>query len=42
MCRSRMLENIISLISEKAISINDLSEFSDELKNTVTPYLNYN
>ena len=35
MSRSRFMENIFSLISEKAIVFDDLSDFSDELKNTV-------
>ncbi|WP_296880503.1 multidrug transporter [Thomasclavelia sp.] len=35
MRRSRMIENIISLIHDNAITIDDLEEFSDELKECV-------
>ena len=35
MSRSKMFDNIIILIHEKAISIEDLSEFSENLKNSV-------
>lgn len=32
MCRSECLSNIASLLNERAITMNDLEEFSDELK----------
>ena len=35
MRRSKLVENIISLISEGVIIADDLSEFSDDLKSTV-------
>ncbi|WP_347463391.1 hypothetical protein [Clostridium sp. KNHs205] len=35
MSRSNLVYNIISLISDSAISFEDLEEFSDELKETV-------
>ncbi|SDG87160.1 hypothetical protein [Marvinbryantia formatexigens] len=35
MSRSDLIYNIISLINEGAISMDDLEEFSDELKETV-------
>ena len=35
MRRSKMVENIISLITEGVIGIDDLAEFSDNLKSTV-------
>lgn len=35
MSRSKMIENIISLITEGVIGIDDLAEFSDNLKSTV-------
>lgn len=35
MTRSKMLENIISLIIDGAIDIDDLAEFSNNLKSTV-------
>ena len=34
-----MLENIVSLILEGAITFDDLSDFSDELQNNVKKYL---
>ena len=42
MSRSRFLENICSLLYEKAIIFDDLSDFSDELKNHIRNILNYN
>ena len=42
MCRSRFLENIYSLLNEKAILFDDLSDFSDVLKNHIRNILNYN
>ena len=35
MSRSRMIQNIISLINEGAITLDDLSDFSDELRENV-------
>ena len=35
MSRSKMVVNIISLITEGVIDIDDLSEFGDDLKSTV-------
>ena len=35
MSRSRMIQNIISLINEGAITPDDLSDFSDELRENV-------
>lgn len=35
MSRSRMIENIYSLIGEGAITKNDLSDFSEELQNKI-------
>ena len=35
MSRSRFLENIYSLLSEGAITKNDLSDFSEELQNEI-------
>ncbi len=35
MSRSNLIYNLISLINEGAISVEDLEEFSDELKETV-------
>lgn len=35
MSRSKLIYNIISLINDGVISIEDLEEFSDELKETV-------
>ena len=42
MSRSRFLDNIFSLLYEKAIVYEDLSDFSDELKNHVHNILKYN
>ena len=39
MNRSNFIYNIISLINEGAISIVDLEEFSDELKETVSAFV---
>ena len=39
MSRSKFIYNIISLISEGAISFEDLEEFSDELKETVSVFI---
>lgn len=36
MSRSKLISNIISLINEGAISYEDLEEFSDELKQTLS------
>jgi len=36
MSRSNLIYNIISLISDGAISFEDLEEFSDELKETIS------
>ena len=38
MSRSEMLFNILELINEGAITQNDLSDFSDELKDYVRAY----
>ncbi len=38
MSRSNLIYNIISLINEGAISIEDLEEFSDELKDTISTF----
>ncbi len=35
MSRSKFLDNILSLLHEGAIGMDDLNEFSDELKETV-------
>lgn len=37
--RSNMINNIISLISDGAISFENLEEFSDELKETVNSFI---
>lgn len=39
MSRSNFIYNIISLINEGAISCEDLDEFSDELKETVSTFV---
>ena len=39
--RSKMVEKIISLITEGVIGIDDLAEFSDNLKSTVNLYLKF-
>jgi len=39
MSRSKLIYNIISLINEGAISFEDLEEFSDELKETISAFL---
>ena len=36
MSRSKLIYNIISLINDGAINLDDLEEFSDELRETVT------
>lgn len=35
MRRSKFIQNILELLSEKVIGLDDLEEFSDELKQTV-------
>lgn len=35
MRRSMMIQNILALLSENVITLNDLDEFSDELKNEI-------
>lgn len=37
--RSEFIYNIVSLINESAISFEDLEEFSDELKETVSVFV---
>ncbi len=37
--RSNLIHNIISLISDGAISFENLEEFSDELKETVSAFI---
>ena len=39
MSRSKLIDNIISLISDGAISFENLEEFSDELKETVNAFI---
>ncbi|MBC8587746.1 multidrug transporter [Paratissierella segnis] len=39
MSRSKLIYNIISLINDGAISFEDLKEFSDELKETVSAFI---
>lgn len=39
MSRSNLINNIISLINDGAISFEDLEEFSDELKETVSTFV---
>jgi hypothetical protein len=39
MSRSNLINNIISLINDGAISFEDLEEFSDELKETLLHHL---
>ena len=39
MSRSNLIHNIISLINEDAISFENLEEFSDELKETVSAFI---
>ena len=39
MSRSNLIYNIISLISDGAISFENLEEFSDELKETVSAFI---
>jgi hypothetical protein len=39
MSRSNLIYNIISLINDGAISLEDLEEFSDELKETVSAFI---
>lgn len=41
MSRSNCISNIISLLNEGAITIADLDEFSDELKETIRFILSY-
>lgn len=38
--RSKMVENILNLISDGAILFEDLKDFSDELKEEIQIYLN--
>lgn len=40
MKRSMMIENIISLINNEVVSFDDLTDFSDLLKETIKLYLN--
>ena len=40
--RSLLMVNIFSLLNEGAICLNDLDEFSDELKNAVKMHLEFN
>lgn len=40
MSQSNLIYNIISLINEGAISVEDLDEFSDEMKKTVNVFVN--
>ena len=35
MSRSNMVSEILELLKEKAITLNDLSDFSDDLKNYI-------
>lgn len=35
MRKSMMIQNILALLSENVITLNDLDEFSDELKNEI-------
>lgn len=39
MSRSNLINNIISLISDEAIIFEDLEDFSDELKETVSAFI---
>lgn len=39
MSRSNLIYNIVSLINDGAISFQDLAEFSDELKETVSTFV---
>ncbi|MGO1370147.1 multidrug transporter [Senegalia sp. (in: firmicutes)] len=39
MSRSRLISNIVSLIVDGAISFENLEEFSDELKETVSYFI---
>lgn len=39
MSRSNLIYNLISLINDGAISFEDLEEFSDELKETVSAFV---
>ena len=39
MSRSRFMENIFALLCEKAITLDDLSDFSDEFKNHVSHFM---
>ncbi|NLL00753.1 MAG: multidrug transporter [Clostridiales bacterium] len=39
MSRSKLINNIISLINDGAISFENLEEFSDELKETVSAFI---
>lgn len=39
MSRSNLIDNIISLIYEGAISFEDLEEFSDQLKETIRIFM---
>ncbi len=39
MSRSELISNIISLINHGAINFEDLHEFSDELKETISDFL---
>ena len=38
MSRSNCIPNIISLLNEEVITMEDLDEFSDELKETILMY----
>ena len=42
MSRSRMIQNIISLINEGAITLDDLSDFSNELRENVQDIISAN
>ena len=39
MRRSRMIVNILELLHDKVIELNDLDEFSDELKETIKCFI---
>lgn len=41
MRRSMMIQNILGLLNDEIITINDLDDFSDELKETINRWLNF-
>ena len=40
MSRSVLVDNLLSLLREQAITLDDLNDFSDELKQEISLYIN--